>query len=194
MYKRQQLYNLELASLYFKKGNKEKYVDKLLSVLILKPDEKEEIQNQLQKEARGKDKEIIERAIYAHIQKYNHLKIFPELLLWYYLENRDYESALIQSKALDKRTVKSINKFASYAIKWNYTVSVAKHARDLKNYNQAIDIYKYVLTKSKESNNKFNEILFRMDIADCKNELVESTYPIDTNVCLLYTSPSPRDA
>ena len=87
----------------------------------------------------GNVDDIIRMALLRKTQEDPENEEFSSLLMWYSLQQQDYELALMQLKALDRRG------------KGEYEsdiVSIAQIASDNRQYDISIDAYNYILNKS----------------------------------------------
>jgi TolA-binding protein len=85
---------------------------------------------------------ILQAELYARIQEDETALHFPELLSWVFIHNKDYNGALRQAKALDKRFKENGQRVFNVS-------QIATNARD---YNTAIKGYEYIVeSKGKTS-------------------------------------------
>ncbi|MGB1248330.1 MAG: tetratricopeptide repeat protein, partial [Chitinophagales bacterium] len=132
------LYAYELGNAYLKKNEVEKTVENWLLLIKEQPNRLNTIQNVLSNNADNDAlMEALEIELYKYIQKKNGRDEYPEMLIWLFLNQKDYESALIQAKALDKRNVE--NGFRIY--------SLASNAVREEAYDEAIEAYQYLVDK-----------------------------------------------
>ncbi len=101
------------------------------------------VQNRLQSSVYA-DKEnnligILKIQLIKRIQKNPDRKIFSELLIWLYLQDKDYENAFIQCSALDKRLKEDGSRI----------IELASQAVINKDYDVALKAYQYVIDKGK---------------------------------------------
>ncbi len=87
----------------------------------------------------GNVDDVIRMALLRKTQEEPENEEFASLLMWYSLQMQDYELALMQLKALDKRGKGDYE---------NDIVTVAQIAGDNRQYDIAIEAYDYVLKKS----------------------------------------------
>lgn len=94
----------DLGNLYAETGNTPGMIDEYLNSIALNPAYQEDVQgylqNYLQKE---KDFETLKLALLARIKDNNRGEVFYEMLIWFYVQRKDFDNALVQAKALDKR-------------------------------------------------------------------------------------------
>ncbi|MFH2095599.1 MAG: tetratricopeptide repeat protein, partial [Bacteroidota bacterium] len=100
-------FSYELASVYRYQRNFQKMIDEYLDLLLINENYIQSVQNSLQATIYSEDQEdltnILKNSLISRIQKYPQVTIFNELLIWLYLQDKDFENAFYQSKALDKR-------------------------------------------------------------------------------------------
>ena len=84
--------------------------------------------------------DALETELYAKIQNKPNNTTYPEILIWLFTNQKDFESALIQAKALDKK-----QKEDGYRI-----LQLAQNAMNEDDYEAAITGYEYLLTKGEE--------------------------------------------
>ncbi|NJO92261.1 MAG: hypothetical protein HC831_27285 [Chloroflexia bacterium] len=100
-------FHLELANSYAYQRKSQQMVDEYLDLLREDPGKQTIVQTSLQSKMVGtfdEDlKEIIKRTLIKRIQKEPRVYVYNELLIWYYIQEENFGSAIIQAKALDKR-------------------------------------------------------------------------------------------
>lgn len=138
------LFSYELGNLYLRENKYAEAVATYLDLVNQNPQYKNSVQSVLASNINNEGlQEELETQLYALIQK-NPSKIeFPELLIWLYTHQDDYEQALIQAKAIDKRKQEDGSRI----------LSLANNAMQQKQFDAAIDAYKYI--QDKGVNNKY---------------------------------------
>ncbi len=100
-------FHLELANSYAYQRKSPQMVDEYLDFLKEDPGKQAIVQNSLQSKMVGTFdenlKEIVKRTLIKRIQKEPRVYVYNELLIWYYIQEENFGSAIIQAKALDKR-------------------------------------------------------------------------------------------
>ncbi len=136
-------FNLEKAYTYNSMLDFENATECYLQYLKEKPDQYEMVKSRLRVmlmyDLNGNVDDVIRMALLRKTQAEPENEEFSSLLMWYSLQQQDYELALMQLKALDKRG------------KGDYErdiLNVAQIAYDNKQYDIAIDAYEYLLKKS----------------------------------------------
>jgi len=97
----------ETGAVYKAKGDIQTMTDTYLDALVLSDSYIQSVQDALQidvgENADANKNIIIRKELLRYIQKYSDNEIFSELLIWMLIEQRNYDDALVQVKALDKR-------------------------------------------------------------------------------------------
>jgi len=128
----------DLASLYNKKGDVHDAVKTYLDILESDPNQKEYVQGQLQPllENNEYSKEL-QSELYSRIQKKPDAEQLSDLLVWFFVQKKDFASAFQQVKALDKRNKEDGNRVFQFA----------QSAFDEGNYDAALNAYRYIITE-----------------------------------------------
>ena len=138
-------FSLEKAYTYNSMLDFENATECYLQYLKAKPEQYEMIKNRLRVmmmyDLNGNVDDVIRMALLRKTQEEPENEEYSSLLMWYSLQQQDYELALSQLKALDKRGK------GNYEYDINY---VAEIARDNRQYDIAIEAYDYILKKSEE--------------------------------------------
>ncbi len=135
-------FDLELARLYYDRGDPIKMSHYLLDYLAWRPGEMEVIKNILQDPI--SDDEVyteVQKQLYRRIRENPTAVYFNELLIWLFLQRKDFENALLQAKALDKR----------YGENGERIFKLATEAINLQDYDAAIEGLEYLLQKGKNA-------------------------------------------
>ncbi len=153
-------FNFELASLYQIKRDYKKMIEKYLDVLDYSPSFLQSIQNRLQYTVYNNDdgtiKQQLKTGLIRRIQKKSNNTVYNELLIWLYLQDKDYDNALTQTIAIDKRLNEN-----GYRVLQIGNIALAN-----KNYKVAIRAFEYITEKYKKSRYYFT----------AKNKLLESRF------------------
>ena len=138
-------FNLEKAYAYNSMLDFENATECYLQYLKEKPDQYDMVKNRLRVmmmyDLNGNVSDVVRMALLRKTQEEPENEQFSSLLMWYSLQEQDYELALMQLKALDKRGHGN----------YEYDIlNVAQIAGDNRQYDIAIEAYDYVLKKSGE--------------------------------------------
>ena len=158
----------ELASLYQIKRDYKKMIDKYLDVLNYKASYLQSVQNRLQYTVYNNDdgtiKQTLKNSLLRRIQKKSNSTVFNELLIWLYLQDKDYANALTQTIAIDKRL-----KEGGYRILQTGNIALAN-----KNYKTAIAAFEYIIENKKKSRYYF---IAKSNLLEARfNSLISGTY------------------
>ena len=138
-------YNFEIAQVCEMKGDLANAVSEYLDVLQMSDNYLESVQNALQpsfgENANQKKNDIIKTELIKRIQKYPEKTVYTELLIWMFMQQRDFESAFTQAKSLDKRLKEDGKRIMDLG-----TICISNDKLDV-----AIKCYDYVLTKGKDN-------------------------------------------
>jgi tetratricopeptide (TPR) repeat protein len=157
-----QLFGFELLSIYRYKKDKVMLIQEYINVLTTTPQLLPQAQNALASVFEdNKDFQLLQAALLKKIQKDPQAEVFTEMLIWQYIQQQDYEMALRQLIAQDKRT-----KGDGVFIFNTANTFIANKA-----YATAIKAYEYLLTKGTENE---NYVLAKVALINAKYELVIS--------------------
>lgn len=136
------LFTFELLSIYRFKKDKIQLINEYLNALPANPQLMTQAQSTLANLFEGdSDYQLLQSALLRKIQKDPQNEIYTELLTWQYIQQREYEMALRQLIAQDKRT-----KNASSLLFNTANTFVADKA-----YTTAVKAYEYLLAKGPDS-------------------------------------------
>lgn len=139
------LFGFELGNVYLQENKAKEAVSVYLQLMDENPVYKNSIQSVL---ANNIDKdniqEELEVQLYDLVQKNSSRNEYIELLIWLFTHQADYEQALIQAKALDKRNQEDGGRI----------MKLASNAINEQQYDAAIDAFTYIQSKG-EANRYF---------------------------------------
>jgi predicted Zn-dependent protease len=101
----------------------------------------------------------METQLYAKVQKSNNQEDYIDLLTWVYIQNKDFEGALMQMKALDRR--KNENGYR--------VLEISRMAMTEGFYDDAINGLEYIVNKGRESSLYFTA---RIELLNCRKEKI----------------------
>ncbi|MBI4648268.1 MAG: tetratricopeptide repeat protein [Bacteroidia bacterium] len=132
-------FNMELASVYQYTRNYQQMLDEYLDLLVKDDNFIQSVQNRLQniiyEDPEGSLEKMLKTSLLIRIQKYPNKSIFCELLIWLYIQERDFHNAMLQSQALDKRFDENGERLIVLG-----QLALANEAYDI-----AVESYKYVI-------------------------------------------------
>ena len=162
-------FNFETAEVYFQKQEYEKMIDEYLNAVAENQAFLQSVQNILQARI-GNDPDnsrstLLRQALLRRTQRDPDQSIFSEMLIWLFVQQKDFESALIQAKALDKRMKEDGSR----------VMNIGSMSEANLDYESAIKCYQYVVDKGKDN---VNYIPARMQLLEVRNKNItsESSY------------------
>lgn len=134
-------YSFELAEIYKTKGDKLAMINELLDALEINESYIQSVQNALQtsfgNDTDAKQNEALKTELLKRIAKNSDKTILSELLIWMQIQQKDWEGAFIQAKALDKRKKEEGNR----------VMALAQLFAQNEAYDIAIKAYNFVIAK-----------------------------------------------
>jgi tetratricopeptide (TPR) repeat protein len=128
-------FDIELAAIYGKQGKPKVMMDLLLNALDIDVTRIQEVKNLMQPLLVDENLSLeLQTQLYKRIQKSSNNLMMIDLLVWSYLQSHDFEQAITQMIAIDKRL-----KEGGQRVMQN-----AESAFDESYYNDAINGFKYV--------------------------------------------------
>lgn len=165
---RQSTFALDLAAVYRSMDQKELMTEEYINYAEGNPANINYVKNLFQNMFTDpEDQDLLEGVLIDKIQKNPDNPLYTDLLIWLELQRKNFYSAFIQARALDKRNDKPGDE----------SMRIAKIAYDNKSWQDAIDIYHYVLDKYPDS---YNYATARRFLISSKENYTKTIYPIDT--------------
>ncbi|MFD0939868.1 tetratricopeptide repeat protein [Pedobacter boryungensis] len=155
----QQLFVYDLLSIYRFKKDKKMLIEEYLNALPSNPQLLSQAENVLSSVFEDNiDYQLLQTALLKKIQKDPQTEVYTELLTWQYIQQQDYEMALRQLIAQDKRTK------GDGLLLFNSADTFTAN----KAFSTAIKAYEYILTKGPE-----NELYIpaKIELINAKYEL-----------------------
>ncbi len=135
----------ELANLYAVQRKFDKMVNEYLDWLVESPRNLTFVENRMQyfidKDINDEFSAILRKELLKRIQKSNSSVIFNRMLVWYFMQRKDFSQALIQAKAIDKRIHSSGKQI----------LNLAETAKLNNDFETALEAYSYVIDKGRRS-------------------------------------------
>lgn len=163
-------FHMELGNLYDRLGDFENSVNEYLS--HLRTDEtnlsliQTRFQNALFTDLEGKRKQYLRTALLRNIRQYPDVVVYSEMMLWFSIQQEDFESAYTQAIALDRR----------YNEGGDRVFSIAQLSLANQQYDVAIRAYEYLIARGEQ--NRFY-IHSRIELLNAEYRKLTSRYPID---------------
>ncbi len=133
-------FNLQIAQIHERKRDYEKMMTEYVELIVLDDTYQEQVQGVLQ-DAINDDPELtkseaLRKVLLTGTQRNPSVALYSELLLWLSLQQKDFDMALLQARALDRR----------FRQDGKLVMDVASLAVSNSNYGIARQAYEYVLT------------------------------------------------
>lgn len=159
---RESYFSFELANAYANKGDIPDAVKYYLINLEANPQNEQLVKNIIQS-SHNETKLLneMETQLYGKVQKSSDAS-YIDLLTWIYIQNKDFDGALIQMKALDKRQGGNGQR----------VMDIAQMAQTEGDYTDAIAGYEYVVNKGKDNDLYF---IARTQLLNCRKEKVANS-------------------
>ena len=168
-------YSFELADIYVLKGDKMSMINEYLDVLESQDSYIQSVQNALQtsfgNEADLKQNEFLKTELLKRIAKHPDKTVLSELLIWMQIQQKDFEGAFIQAKALDKRKKEEGDRLMNLAMLCTQNES----------FDVAIKAYQYVISKGPGNYFYANARMELLDVSYQKIVLKGNYTPNDLN-------------
>ncbi|MBL0343034.1 MAG: tetratricopeptide repeat protein [Bacteroidetes bacterium] len=159
-------FSFELADVYGQLQQPQKMVDEYIGILDFNesylPNLQAILQNKMAFDLEGGLSDIIRTSLLRKTQKGNQNPIYNELLFWLVLQEKDFETAFIQAKALDKRNDENGSRL----------ISLGKLCVTNQQYAIAENCFNYVISKGKMNS---NYITARIEIIAAQDQKITSS-------------------
>ena len=160
-------YSLDLARIYSFLNEKEKMVEEYLNYARQSRQTANYIKNIFQNLMKEEDDlSYLENTLIRKTQEAPDEKTYTDLMIWLELQRKNFYGAFIQARALDRREESS----------GNHTRRVGQIAMDNKSWDDAIDIFQYLVKTYPEPN---NQAFYRKMLIEAKEGKVKNSFPVD---------------
>ena len=110
-------FGFDIAELYGRKGETQKMIDEYLDIMtentLFQANVQSVLQYKLSQDSDSNLANLLRMSLLRKIQREPSQLIYNEFLYWLFMQEKDFESALIQAKALDKKTGDTGNRIYS---------------------------------------------------------------------------------
>jgi TolA-binding protein len=155
-----------MASLYRLLNKKEDMINEYLNYVNENPQNVRSVENIFQNVLRDdEDLELFETMMYDKVQRQPNNMIYNELLIWVNLQRKNFYSAFIQARAIDKRQ----------NLQGNELMEIGRISMVNKDYKNAIRTFEYIIDEYKGTPNY--QVARRLVIT-CREEIVKNTFPV----------------
>jgi tetratricopeptide (TPR) repeat protein len=140
-------FNMELAEIYAFKKDYTAMVNEYLDLLDVNANMQQSVRDNLQAKMDSDTQDQIQPILKAELirrsQKDPNKIVWPEMLMWLYMQQKNFTAALVQAKAVDKRK----------HLDGGGVMDLAATARANQDYDAAESAYDYVISLGPESEN-----------------------------------------
>lgn len=158
----------ELSQVYLISGQKQNMIDELLNLLADAEGNLEYVQNTLQENLDADEFEILEKKLFDKIQGQFSSIVYNKLLIWYYVQKKDFYSAFIQAKAVDKR-------LGTPDRKGGTLMELGQIAMENRDYENAILCFEHISENYPKS---YYYHQSKRLLIESKEEIVKTKFPI----------------
>ncbi len=162
--KDKKLFSYELGDLYRRKGDTAPMVESYLNALLENPSRLTSMKTLFERYFTQVDFKELQVQLYDRIREEPDEPIYPEMLTWLFVLNKDYKNALRQVKAMDKRLKENGGR----------VYRLAETAALDKDYETAIMAYEYIVEDKGKTNTYYIEA--KREILICKRSLLVTGY------------------
>ena len=170
--KYKQMFAFQMAEIYLLNNDKPKMIDCYLEYVsttsVNNYNNASYLESVFQRYLAPEDYEILETQLYNRVQENPDNTSFIDLLIWSFIQKKDYKNALRQTKALDVKLQEN-----------GYRVfNLAAIAYNEKDYDAAIACYEYLFQKGKTSPYYIDS---KRGIMNCRKEKITVGYAYTTD-------------
>ena len=147
-------FQLEIAALYSARQQFEDAVGEYLDLLDYNQGYTDKVQSLLQEDVitDSARSEVFKNTLLTRIRKFPDRKYYSELLLWFFVQKKDFNAALIQARSLDKRFSESGSRI----------FDLAQLAVSNQDYGVAVECYNYIIEKKGPDSPYYNTSRFEI--------------------------------
>lgn len=138
----QQLFSIQLAQLYAEKHETGPMINEYMNALYTNPMLEDEVQGYLQLYLdNDADYALMKQALLKKVKDHPDNDVFSGMLVWLYVQRKDFDNAFVQAKAVDKR----------YKEDGRRLIDLAHLAMSNDRYDASATIFNYVATLGKDA-------------------------------------------
>jgi tetratricopeptide (TPR) repeat protein len=164
--KTQTKFAIQLARAYLYNGEKNKMLEEILNYGLVNQNSsyvKATIQDSFKEE---EEFEKLEEVLYRKIQENPNIVYYNDILIWHFVQRKNFRKAFSQARAVDRRL----------RLEGQKVFEIASIAFQNKDYKSASTMYEYVMNEY--PNGEYYPYARRW-LIQSKEEIVKNTYPID---------------
>jgi tetratricopeptide (TPR) repeat protein len=165
-------FNFETAEVYYQKGDFASMVDEYLDAVsdnnMVQQNVLNIIQARVAYDPDNSRNDILRTALLRRIQKNADQIVYSEMLIWLFIQQKDFDSAFIQAKAIDKRQREDGSR----------VYSIGMMAVSNRNFETAVKCFQFVIDKGKDNS---NYISARIEMLNANNKKITSSNQYTTD-------------
>lgn len=159
---------LEMAAVYRMIGDKTSMTNEYITYAEGNPANISYVKNLFQNIlTEEEDQNYLEQTLIQKIQDNPNEMMYPDLLIWLELQRKNFYSAFVQAKALDKRG----------NLPGNQSMRIGRIAFDNNAWDDAIEIFQYVIDQYPDS---YNYATARQYLIKSQESQIKNQFPVDT--------------
>ncbi len=165
--KDQTAYTRPLIALYAYRQKNDKLIPEVLNLLQENESELGYVQSRLQNSLREEENfDLLEKELILRVQQNPEKLSYSEMLIWLYIQRKDFYSALMQARAVDKRTRTGGTRVMELG-----TISLKNN-----DYEGAIEAFQYIVEEYPDGP---YYLVARQRLINAREEQAENTFPVD---------------
>ena len=135
------MYAIQLAQLYAQKRDTKLVVDEYLNAIQNNPELIDDVEEYLQLYLQSnQDYDVLKLAVLKKEKENSESGVFSDMLIWLYVQRKDFDNAFIQAKAMDKRNKEDGRR----------VYELGNMAMLNGNYTATLNIYQYIMQLGKD--------------------------------------------
>ena len=159
-----QLFAYNLGELYRSQGDTPRMVENYLNSIDADPDRANNIKSIFQRFLFADDYRELQAQLYSRIQAQPNNVVYPELLSWAFIQQKDYQSAFRQERALDRRLRENGGR----------VYRLGEIAANDQAYEAAITAYEYIIQE--KGPNSVYYLDAKRELLGCKRKMLVEGY------------------
>jgi len=160
-------YAFQLAQLYKSAGDSEKMLNEYVNVAAENRENLLVVQNAMQDDLeKPEDFEKLEKVLLTKLQKEPNQQVYSDLLIWFYVQQKDFHRAFLQARAIDRRMKMEGVKL----------MEIGQISLQNKDYKATTEVFEHLVKEYPQGN---NYPIARRYLVNAKEELIKNTFPVN---------------
>lgn len=163
------LFSFELAMLYRVQGQKQKMIEEYLNYANQSSGNVQNAKNMMQVLLTKPDElDILEKVLYERVQKFPDHDVYPDLLIWVTMQQKNFNASFIQARAYDRRYKRFGEK----------SIEIAKVSLDNEDFETAGKAYAFVM---KEFPTGPYFLQAQLGLMRTREARIKNSFPVNTD-------------